>query len=135
MMRVGSDDAIPAFSRIIEACHQYGAKVGIQIGHTGRKAEDAKQPVAPSPIPFNEKYKTPRALTTDEVKQMVEKFRFSVRRAVQAGFDVIEIHGAHGYLIHQFHSPLTNKRKDEYGQDLTKFGKDIRRQSEILRSL
>jgi 2,4-dienoyl-CoA reductase-like NADH-dependent reductase (Old Yellow Enzyme family) len=56
---------------------------------------------------------------------MVEKFRNSVRRAVEAGFDAIEIHGAHGYLIHQFHSPLTNKREDEYGQDLTKFGREI----------
>jgi len=56
---------------------------------------------------------------------MVEKFRKAVKRAVQAGFDAIEIHGAHGYLIHQFHSPLTNKRDDEYGKDLTKFGREI----------
>lgn len=120
-----SDDHIPAFQRIIEGCHQYGAKVGIQIAHAGRKAEDAEVPVAPSPIPFNEKYKTPRELTTDEVKEMVEKFRLATRRAVQAGVDTIEIHGAHGYLIHQFHSPITNKRNDEYGQDLAKFGKEV----------
>lgn len=120
-----SDEAIPAFQRIIEACHNYGAKVGIQIGHAGRKAQDAPTPVAPSPIPFNHDFKTPRELTTDEVKEMVEKFRMSVRRAVKAGFDVIEIHGAHGYLIHQFHSPLTNKRHDEYGKDLTKFGREV----------
>ncbi len=56
---------------------------------------------------------------------MIEKFRRSVRLAVKAGFDVIEIHGAHGYLIHQFHSPLTNKRTDEFGQDLRKFGSEI----------
>ena len=56
---------------------------------------------------------------------MVEKFRIGVKRAIQAGFDVIEIHGAHGYLIHQFHSPLTNQRTDEYGQDLTLFGKEV----------
>lgn len=120
-----SDEAIPAFQRIIDACHQYGAKVGIQIGHAGRKAQDAEVPVAPSAIPFNSEFKTPRELTTDEVKEMVEKFRMSVRRAVKAGFDVIEIHGAHGYLIHQFHSPLTNKRTDEYGKDLTKFGREV----------
>lgn len=120
-----SDDAISAFQRIIDACHQYGAKVGIQIGHAGRKAEDASVPVAPSPIPFSSNSKTPRELTTDEVKRMVEKFQMSVRRAVKAGFDIIEIHGAHGYLIHQFLSPLTNKRSDEYGKDLTKFGKEI----------
>ncbi|MFB5759463.1 NADH:flavin oxidoreductase/NADH oxidase [Paenibacillus medicaginis] len=120
-----SDDQIPALKRIVDACHSYGAKVGIQIAHAGRKAEDAEVPVAPSAIPFDENSKTPRALSTSEVKEMVEKFRNAVRRAVKAGFDTIEIHGAHGYLIHQFHSPLTNKRDDEYGQDLTKFGKEI----------
>ncbi|MED4691594.1 NADH:flavin oxidoreductase/NADH oxidase [Peribacillus frigoritolerans] len=120
-----SDEQIPALTRIVEACHRYGAKVGIQIAHAGRKAVDAEVPVAPSAIPFDENSKTPRALSTDEVKDMVEKFRQAVQRAVKAGFDAIEIHGAHGYLIHQFHSPLTNKREDEYGQDLTKFGREI----------
>ncbi|MBY8914515.1 NADH:flavin oxidoreductase/NADH oxidase [Bacillus sp. YC2] len=120
-----SDDQIPALARIVEAIHQHGAKVGIQIAHAGRKAEDAAVPVAPSAIPFDEKSTTPRALSTEEVKGMVEKFRLAVRRAVKAGFDTIEIHGAHGYLIHQFHSPLTNKREDEYGKDLTKFGREI----------
>lgn len=120
-----SDDQIPALARIVKACHQHGAKVGIQIGHAGRKAEDAAVPVAPSAIPFDDKSKTPRALSTDEVKQMVEKFRLSVRRAVNAGVDVIELHAAHGYLIHQFQSPLTNKRTDEYGKDLALFGKEI----------
>ena len=120
-----SDEQIPALARIVEACHSYGAKVGIQIAHAGRKAEDAAEPVAPSAIPFDVNWKTPRALSTSEVKEMVEKFRKAVKRAVQAGFDAIEIHGAHGYLIHQFHSPLTNKRDDEYGKDLTKFGREI----------
>lgn len=120
-----SDDQIPELARIVEACHQYGAKVGIQIAHAGRKAEDAKVPVAPSAIPFDEKSKTPRALSTDELKQMVEKFRLAVERAVKAGVDVIELHAAHGYLIHQFQSPLTNKRTDEYGKDLTLFGKEV----------
>ncbi len=120
-----SDEHISALARIVEACHQYGAKVGIQIGHAGRKAEDAQVPVAPSAVPFSERYKTPRELTTDEVKEMVEKFRLAVRRAVRAGMDTVELHGAHGYLIHQFHSPLTNRRRDEYGQELTRFGKEV----------
>lgn len=120
-----SDEQIPALARIVEACHQHGAKVGIQIAHAGRKAQDAAEPVAPSAIPFDGNSKTPRELSTVEVKEMVEKFRLAVRRAVQAGVDVIELHGAHGYLIHQFTSPFTNKRTDEYGQELTKFGREV----------
>ncbi|MDU5111837.1 MAG: NADH:flavin oxidoreductase/NADH oxidase, partial [Clostridium sp.] len=120
-----SDDQIEPLSRIVDECHKYGAKVAIQIAHAGRKAIDAEVPVAPSPIAFDESYKTPRELTTEEVKEMVEKFRLAVRRAVKAGFDTIEIHGAHGYLIHEFHSPRTNKRSDEYGKDLTLFGSEI----------
>lgn len=120
-----SDEQIAPLARIVEDAHKYGAKVGVQIAHAGRKAEDAEVPVAPSPIAFDDQSKTPRELSTEEVKGMVEKFRLAVRRAVQAGVDVIELHGAHGYLIHQFHSPLTNRRSDEYGQDLTKFGVEI----------
>ncbi|GIP51254.1 NADH:flavin oxidoreductase/NADH oxidase [Paenibacillus vini] len=120
-----SDEQVPALARIVDAVHQHGTKIGIQIAHAGRKAEDAAVPVAPSAIPFDEKSKTPRALSTDEVKEKVEKFRLAVRRAVQAGFDTIELHGAHGYLIHQFHSPLTNQRTDEYGKDLTLFGREV----------
>ena len=119
-----SDEQIEPLRRIVDECHKHGAKVAIQIAHAGRKAQDAEIPVAPSPIAFDENSKTPRELTTEEVKTMVEKFRLAVRRAVKAGFDTIEIHGAHGYLIHQFHSPLTNKRSDEYGRDLTLFGSE-----------
>ncbi|RJX38772.1 NADH:flavin oxidoreductase/NADH oxidase [Paenibacillus pinisoli] len=119
-----SDDQIPALKRIVDAAHEHGAKIGIQIAHAGRKAQDAEQPVAPSAIAFDETYKQPRALTTAEVKDMVKKFGEAVRRAVEAGFDTIELHGAHGYLIHQFHSSRTNTRDDEYGQDLTLFGRE-----------
>jgi len=120
-----SDDQIPALKRIVEACQQYGAKVGIQIAHAGRKAVDAQVPVSSSAIPFDENSKIPRELTTQEVKNMVEKFRLAVERAVKIGVDTIELHGAHGYLIHQFQSPLTNHRTDAYGKDLTLFGKEI----------
>jgi NADPH2 dehydrogenase len=120
-----SDDHVPAFARIITEVKKYGAKIGIQIAHAGRKAEDAPVPVAPSAIPVSDKYKTPRALTTEEVPEMVGKFREAARRAVEAGVDTIEIHGAHGYLIHQFHSPSINKREDVYGQDLAKFGVEV----------
>ncbi|TCT14295.1 2,4-dienoyl-CoA reductase-like NADH-dependent reductase (Old Yellow Enzyme family) [Natranaerovirga pectinivora] len=120
-----SDDHIAPLARIVEACHEYGAKVGIQIAHAGRKAEDAPVPVSSSPIPFNSDFKTPRELTTDEVKDMVEKFHRAVRRAVKAGVDTVELHGAHGYLMHQFHSPLTNLRTDIYGEEKTRFGIEV----------
>jgi 2,4-dienoyl-CoA reductase-like NADH-dependent reductase (Old Yellow Enzyme family) len=120
-----SDEHIAPLKRIVDAVHQYGAKVGIQIAHAGRKAEDAEVPVAPSAIAFDETYKLPRALTTDETKQMAEKFRLAAERAIKAGVDTIEIHAAHGYLIHQFQSSYTNKRTDEYGQDLTLFGREV----------
>ncbi|MDX8044434.1 NADH:flavin oxidoreductase/NADH oxidase [Gracilibacillus sp. S3-1-1] len=119
-----SDEQIPAYKKIVDAVHAQGSKIAIQIAHAGRKAEDAETPVAPSAIRFNERYNEPRALSTDEVKEMVEKFRQSVRRAVEAGFDAIELHGAHGYLIHQFHSNYTNKRDDEYAE-LTRFGTEV----------
>jgi len=121
-----ADEQIPAYARIVNQVHKYGAKIGIQIAHAGRKAEDAEVPVSSSPIRFQgDVYKTPRALTTEEVQQMVVKFAESARRAVEAGVDTIEIHGAHGYLIHQFQSPLTNKRDDQYGQDLALFGVEV----------
>lgn len=120
-----SDEQIAPLKRIVDACHSYGAKVGIQIAHAGRKAEDAEKPVAPSPIAFDENSKTPRELSVTEINVMVEKFKNAIARAIQAGVDTIELHGAHGYLIHQFHSAYTNKRTDEYGLDRTKFGVEV----------
>lgn len=123
-----SDEQIPALRRIVDGAHAHGAKIGIQIAHAGRKAEDAPEPVAPSAIAYSSKYKTPRGLTNEEVKEMVAKFGEAARRAVEAGFDTIELHGAHGYLIHQFHSPLNNKRDDEYGKDPALFGCEVIRE-------
>lgn len=121
-----SDEQIPAFARIIDAIHGYGAKAGIQLAHAGRKAEDANPPVAPSAIRFEgPQYKEPRELTSDDIARIVDSFAKAARRAVEAGVDTIELHGAHGYLIHQFQSPFTNRRKDAYGQDLSKFGVEV----------
>lgn len=125
-----SDNHIPAFKKIVDGIHEQGAKAGIQIAHAGRKAQDAIQPVAPSPItyptsPGQKPYRTPRELTNKEIKDLVEKFKQAARRAVEAGFDTIELHGAHGYLLHQFMSPNINVRTDEYGQDLAKFGVEV----------
>lgn len=124
---IWSDDMIPAWKKIVDGIHRYGAKAAIQLGHAGRKAQDAQPPVAPSAISFDESYRTPRALTTEEVEETVRLYGEAARRAIAAGFDTVEIHGAHGYLIHQFHSPLTNKREDRYGQDLALFGEEVTR--------
>lgn len=120
-----SDEQVPAFERLIRSCQSYGAKVGIQIGHAGRKAQDAISPVSAGDLAFSDRYRAPRMLTTEETQQMVGKFEAAFRRALQAGVDTIEIHGAHGYLIHQFHSPVTNQRSDEYGKDKARFGVEI----------
>lgn len=120
-----SDKQIPAYKRIISEVHKHDAKIGIQIAHAGRKAEDADEPVGPSAIPAGPNYRTPRALSVDEIKVIVNQFKEATRRAVEAGVDTIELHGAHGYLIHQFHSPGMNIRDDEYGKDLSKFGVEI----------
>jgi NADH:flavin oxidoreductases, Old Yellow Enzyme family len=120
-----SDEQIPAFKRIVDEVHKYGAKIGVQIAHAGRKAQDAAQPVGASGIPVQGIKNPPRALSTEEAREMVVKFKEATRRAVEAGFDVIELHGAHGYLIHQFHSPGINDRADEYGQDLSRFGVEV----------
>ena len=120
-----SDAHVPIYRRIIKEAQKYGAKVAIQIAHAGRKAEDEAVPVGPMAVAFDENYNTPHALTTEEVKGIVRKFADAARRAVEAGVDTIEIHGAHGYLIHQFHSPYSNQRDDEYGRDKALFGVEV----------
>lgn len=127
------DNQIPAYQRIVSEVHKYDAKIGIQIAHAGRKAEDALQPVGPSALggealPEETKHgslKQPRALTINEIQEIIMQFKEAARRAVAAGFDTIELHGAHGYLLHQFMSPSINNRTDEYGQDLSKFGVEV----------
>ena len=122
---IWSDDHIPAFQKMIKECQKYGAKVGIQVAHAGRKAQDDPLPVSCSPIAFNDKFKTPQELTTEEVEELVIKFRDAVERSVKAGVDTVELHGAHGYLIHQFSSAYTNKRTDKYGEDKFLFAEEV----------
>lgn len=122
------DSHIESHRRLVECVKKNGAKIGVQIAHAGRKATDAEQPVSSSTVPVvadSPDWKTPRALTTEEVKEMVEKFKRATERAIAAGYDTIELHGAHGYLIHQFHSPSINKRQDQYGLDLSLFGVEV----------
>lgn len=119
------DGQIDPIKRVVEQCHLVGAKVSIQIAHAGRKAEDAIDPIAPSPIPFNKDWRTPREMTEQDIQKVITQFKNSAKRAVAAGVDAVEIHGAHGYLIHQFQSPYTNKRSDKYGVDLAAFGVEV----------
>jgi 2,4-dienoyl-CoA reductase-like NADH-dependent reductase (Old Yellow Enzyme family) len=128
------DAQIPGLRRITELYRAHGVVPGIQIGHAGRKAstqrpwegnaplgpKDADPPwttVAPSALPVGEGWHVPHALSRAEILEIVEAFRAAARRALEAGFDVIEIHGAHGYLIHSFVSPISNRRNDEFGGD------------------
>ncbi|MFY4775874.1 NADPH dehydrogenase NamA [Metabacillus sp. RGM 3146] len=113
---IWSDDHIEGLKSLVSELKSYGAKTAIQIAHAGRKAVLDGEIVAPSAIAFNEKSKTPKELTINEIKETVKAFQDAARRAKEAGFDIIELHGAHGYLIHQFLSPLSNHRTDEYGR-------------------
>lgn len=122
---IWNEAQVAAFRKITDAAHAQGAKIGIQLGHAGRKALDAEPPAAPSAIPFDSRSKVPEALSADGVAGTIAAYGEAARRAVEAGFDTVEIHGAHGYLIHQFHSPLTNRRDDAYGQDLPLFGEEV----------
>ncbi|MBZ9634357.1 NADPH dehydrogenase NamA [Clostridium sp. FP1] len=113
---IWSEEHVKNLSNIVNECHKYGAKIGIQINHAGRKSETLSYPIiAPSPIAFNEHYRLPNEMTKDDIKNTIILFKSAAKRSLAAGFDLLELHGAHGYLIGQFLSPLTNKRKDEYG--------------------
>lgn len=113
------DDAvIPGLRRIVQAAHDHGAVVGIQIYHAGRQTRSAITglvPVAPSPLPCPVMQELPHELSTSEVRLLVDAFAAGAKRAVSAGMDFVEIHGAHGYLVNQFLSSFTNQRQDEYG--------------------
>ncbi|WP_188677424.1 NADH:flavin oxidoreductase/NADH oxidase [Subtercola lobariae] len=128
-----NDEQQQAFARIVRLIHAQGVSAGIQLAHAGRKASTFKpwasergtvpadqggwQTVAPSALAF-EGYDVPHELSVSEIDEIVEAFRASARRAIDAGFDVLELHAAHGYLLHQFLSPLSNSRSDEYGGSL-----------------
>ncbi|HMD60349.1 MAG TPA: NADH:flavin oxidoreductase/NADH oxidase [Opitutaceae bacterium] len=126
------DDAqIDMLQRITSFIHAQGGVAGVQMAHAGRKAStsrpwDGNEPIevnqggwepvlGPSPIPFAPGYPTPEAMTADHIRAVTKAFAQAARRALEAGFQVIEIHAAHGYLLHQFLSPVSNNRSDEYG--------------------
>jgi len=125
-----ADTHVASWRPIVEFIREQGAAPGIQLAHAGRKAstkapfrgegkvpleEGGWEPVAPSAMAFKQDYPMPRALSTAEIAQIAAAFRRAAERAQEAGFEVLEIHGAHGYLIHEFLSPLSNRREDEFG--------------------
>lgn len=125
------DEHVDPLKRIVSFIHEQGSIAGMQLAHAGRKASTRRpwegdgvvsgteggwqNVMAPSAIPFADNYPTPQALTVDGIQQVVRAFADAARRACDAGFRVIEIHAAHGYLIHEFLSPLSNHRDDTYG--------------------
>lgn len=116
-LRLDGNKYIPGFQELAEAVHAYGAKIFIQIHHAGRQYHDIEgaEGVAPSAIPDGFLQLPVRELTTAEILDLVERFSEAALRAMKAGIDGIEFHGAHGYLINQFMSPHTNQRIDEWG--------------------
>jgi 2,4-dienoyl-CoA reductase-like NADH-dependent reductase (Old Yellow Enzyme family) len=129
---IWNDEQALAWSRVVDFVHEQGTAIGVQLAHAGRKASTyrpwAEQrgsvpegdggwtTVAPSPVAFEE-YAEPRQLTTDQIDEVVRAFAEAARRAVDTGFDTVELHAAHGYLLHEFLSPLSNRRDDDYGGD------------------
>ena len=127
---IWKDEHIPMLERIVKFIHSQGARAGMQLAHAGRKAsmsppfaheglvppqEGGWQPVGPSVVAFAPHYGVPLELDVPGIDAVVEGFRHAAKRALAAGFDVVEIHAAHGYLLHEFLSPLANQRTDEYG--------------------
>lgn len=123
---IWNDEQAAAFKKIVDFVHQNSeTKIGIQLAHAGRKAstwnglqtslEEGWQTVAPSEIPYKDGERTPHQLSVEGIKGLVQSFKDAAIRALKAGFDLVEIHAAHGYLLHQFLSPLSNNRTDEYG--------------------
>lgn len=130
------DSQIASHRQLTERVHQYGAKIACQLYHAGRRMylrDNGEKPVGPSAVPFAQKnWAIPHALTKEEIEVIVAQFASAASRAKAAGFDAVEIHGAHGYLLHTFLSPFSNKRTDEYGGSL--MGR-IRLPLEVIKSV
>ncbi|AOM82708.1 NADPH dehydrogenase NamA [Salisediminibacterium beveridgei] len=110
-----SSDHIEGLKNLTDGIHNHGAKAGIQLAHAGRKANYDGRIMAPSAIAFDEENRIPDEMTANDIQELIQYFKKAAERARIAGFDVIELHGAHGYLINQFLSPLSNHRTDDYG--------------------
>jgi len=128
---IWKEEQLEPLARVVRFIREHGAVAGIQLAHAGRKASTARPwegsgPLAPesggwspvrgaSPLPFGEGYPVPEPLESQELEEVVDAFRQGAERALRAGFQLVEIHGAHGYLLHSFLSPISNRRDDGYG--------------------
>jgi NADPH2 dehydrogenase len=112
---IWSDEHLIGLKELVSLMKEHGAKTAIQLAHAGRKAMIDGEIIAPSPLAFDENMRVPKEMTKADIERTIQAFQNGARRAKEAGFDIIEIHAAHGYLINEFLSPLTNKRQDEYG--------------------
>ena len=130
---IWNDEQAQAFISVVDFIKAQGSIAGIQLAHAGRKASVAApwlggtplstdnrgwQPLAPSAVPFAADHQTPREVTIEDLDSIDKQFAEATRRSLQAGFQVVELHAAHGYLLHQFLSPISNGRKDDYGGSL-----------------
>lgn len=135
-LRIDSDNYIPRLYKLCENVHKHGACIAIQINHAGASAMSSRigmQPVSASDVPSKEGGEIPRPLTKEEILNIVRKYAEAARRAQICGFDAVEIHAGHSYLISQFLSPIYNKRTDEFGgsaENRTRFARMILRQFE-----
>jgi NADPH2 dehydrogenase len=114
---IWSDEHITGLTELVSLVHEQGAKIGIQIAHAGRKSMVEGPIVAPSAIAFDDQHRIPVEMSNEQIEETILNFKQAAERASKAGFDLIEIHAAHGYLLNEFLSPLSNHRTDEYGGD------------------
>ncbi|NLZ48395.1 MAG: NADPH dehydrogenase NamA [Clostridiales bacterium] len=133
---IWKDEHIEGLKRITKCIKDNGAVPAIQLAHAGRKSEVFYEPViAPSAIAYSNDYKVPEEMKLEDIERVVQSFKKAAERALKAGYEVVEIHAAHGYLINEFLSPLTNKREDEYGGSLENRSRFLRRIIEAVRSV